>query len=432
MKIKTKKANCERILALPTPRHKMPMRPSFLLSSLIRVISIPDMLSTRFKYTTERMDEAGKGPWLILMNHSSFIDLEIAYKIFYPKPFCTVCTHDAMVGKSLLMRFIGCIPTQKFVSDSRLITDMKYALHGLKTSVLMFPEAGYSFDGRATALPRKLGVLFKLLKVPVIYVQTYGAFARDPLYNGLQKRKVDVSAHVKCLLTTEEIASTPIKELDRIIDEAFSFDNFAWQSENNVEIDEPFRADYLNRLLYKCPACGKEGEMEGKGTSLTCHACGKTYEMDTLGRLCATEGETEFSHIPDWYEWEREEVKKEISEGTYSLDIDVDIMIMTDYKALYKVGEGHLTHNAEGFRLVGCDGQIDYSQSTRFSHSLNADYLWYEIGDVICVGDADRSFYCFPKSGDVVAKTRLATEELYKISKRPRLKKDAAEAPTEE
>ena len=426
MKIKIKNAECEKILALPTPKHKFPKRPSFLLSSLIRVISTPDMLQTKFSYTEERMEEAGKGPWLILMNHSSFIDLEIAYKIFYPKPFCTVCTHDAMIGKSTLMRYIGCIPTQKFVSDSRLISDMKYALQGLKTSVLMFPEAGYSFDGKATALPRKLGVLLKLLKVPVIYVQTYGAFARDPLYNGLQKRKVDVSAHVKCLLTAEEIASKPIKELDGIIDEAFSFDNFAWQSENNVEIDEPFRADYLNRLLYKCPACGKEGEMDGKGTTLTCHACGKIYELDTLGKLHATEGETEFPHIPDWYEWEREEVKKEILDGTYSLDIDVDIIIMTDYKALYRVGEGRLTHSTEGFRLTGCDGKIDYTQPTRFSHSLNADYLWYEIGDVICIGDADRSFYCFPKSGDVVAKTRLATEELYKMAKRPCPKKDDA------
>ncbi len=84
MKIKIRNAECEKVLALGTPKHKMPKRPSFLLSSLIRTISIPDMISTKFKYTEERMEEAGKGPWLILMNHSSFIDLEIAYKIFYP------------------------------------------------------------------------------------------------------------------------------------------------------------------------------------------------------------------------------------------------------------------------------------------------------------------------------------------------------------
>ena len=37
---------------------------------------------------------------------------------------------------------------------------------------------------------------------------------------------------------------------------------------------------------------------------------------------------------------------------------------------------------------------------------------------MICVGDNDKLFYCSPKGdGDVVAKTRLATEELYKLYK---------------
>ena len=65
----------------------------------------------------------------------------------------------------------------------------------------MYPEAGYSFDGRATALPRKMGVLMKRLGVPVVTVITKGAFARDPLYNMLQIRDVTVSAHVKCIAT---------------------------------------------------------------------------------------------------------------------------------------------------------------------------------------------------------------------------------------
>ena len=76
----------------------------------------------------------------------------------------------------------------------------------------MYPEAGYSFDGRTTALPRKLGVLMKRLGVPVVTVITQGAFARDPLYNMLQIRDVKVSAHVKCLATAEEIKEKTVAE----------------------------------------------------------------------------------------------------------------------------------------------------------------------------------------------------------------------------
>ena len=49
------------------------------------------------------------------------------------------------------------------------------------------------------------------------------------------------------------------------------------------------------------------------------------------------------------------------------------------------------------------------------SYTLNSDYFWYEIGDVIGIGDAERLYYCFPKTATPVAKARLAAEELYKI-----------------
>ncbi len=55
------------------------------------------------------------------------------------------------------------------------------------------------------------------------------------------------------------------------------------------------------------------------------------------------------------------------------------------------------------------------------SYSLYSDYYWYEVGDMICIGNTDVLYYCFPEAGrDVVAKTRLAAEELYKMGKQNR------------
>jgi hypothetical protein len=158
--------------------------------------------------------------------------------------------------------------------------------------------------------------------------------------------------------------------------------------------------------------------MHGEGTTITCNECGKVYELTEEGYLRAKDGETKFSHVPDWYAWERECVKQEISEGKYSLDIPVDISILKDMKCLYHVGEGRLTHNQDGFRLTGCDGKLEYSQKPLSSYSANTDYYWYEIGDIISIGTSKISYYCFPKTeGDFVSKTRLAAEELYKIKK---------------
>ena len=418
MKINTRNLPYEEVLKLPRLEHRTPRMPSKALAAVVRIASAPTLWKTKFRYTTERMELVGDEPCLILMNHCSFTDMKLAYGIFYPKPLGIVTSVDAMTGiLGKLMRILGCTPTHKYVSDLTLIKDMEYMLKTNKTSVLMYPEAGYSFDGRTTTLPRKLGILMKKLGVPVVTVITQGAFHRDPLYNMLQIRDVQVSAHVRCIATAEELKEKSVAELDAALDEAFSFDNFAWQRDNRVSIDVPFRADGLHRILYKCPHCGAESKMEGKGIHLTCHACGKQWEMDEFGQLRALEGKTEYPHIPDWYTWERDCVRKEIEEGTYLLDTEVQIGIQVNLDGICMIGKGHLTHDANGFHLTGADGALNYTQSPVASHTLYADYYWYEIGDVIGIGNNEFSYFCFPEADVSVTKARLATEELYKLLK---------------
>lgn len=420
MKIKTKPLAYEHVMALPRPAHKPPRRPDPLLRAVVRLASAGNLKATHFTYTDRRPQEIVGQPSLILMNHSSFIDLEMVSRIFRHEPYGIVCTSDGFVGKEGLMRAIGCIPTRKFVTDVSLVGDIRYALRELGIHVLMYPEASYSFDGTATPLPRRLGVLLKRLGVPVVMVKTTGAFTRDPLYNCLQKRQVDVSADVYQLFSTADLQSRSPAELDAALDEAFTFDHFAWQRDNGIEITEPFRADGLHRILFQCPHCLTRGQMEGKGIAITCGHCGASYQLDTLGRLVCQTGEGIFDHVPDWYAWERRQVAAEIDSGTYLLDTDVSIGMMVDYKAIYMVGGGHLRHDAGGFHLTGCGGKLDYHQSPDACYSVYSDYYWYEIGDVICIGNGDALYYCFPQEKDVVARTRMAAEELYRQAKQQR------------
>ncbi len=422
MRIKIKSKSYEEVLALPAHHHKKPLKQRFFWRLLLRIVSAPTLIATHFTYKKIGMERLGRREAaLFLMNHSSFIDLKMASEMLHRRPYNIICTTDGFVGKKRLMRLLGCIPTNKFVSDLNLVRDMIYATKRLKSSILMFPEAGYSFDGTTTVLPDHLGKCIKLLGVPVVVIETKGAFARDPLYNNLQIRRVKTSASMEYVLSPDEIKSLSAEEITARIREKFAFDNFRWQQENKVRIAEPFRADCLNRVLYKCPHCHAEGKMEGNGITLTCHACGKVWELDEYGYLVAREGEGCFSHVPDWYRWERECVRREIDNRTYLLELDVDIYMLADTKCLYRVGEGHLTHSMAGFHLTGCEGKLDYTQDPILSYTLNADFNWYEIGDVISIGTNRALYYCFPKNaGDFAAKARLATEELYKIAREER------------
>lgn len=433
MKIKTAKMNYEEVLALPAAIHQKPIKQRLLFRVVLLLLSVWDLWMTRFTYRMIGMERLEKGePCLVLMNHSSFIDLKIAARLMCTRPFHIICTADGFVGKRWLMRQIGCIPTRKFMTDVTLVRDMIYAAKELKSSILMFPEASYSFDGTQTPLPDSIGKCLKLLKVPVVMIRTHGAFARDPLYNNLQLRKVRVSADVEYLLSVQDIAEKSPQELNDILQEKFTFDYFRWQQENKIRIKEPFRADGLNRMLYKCPRCKAEGQMLGQGTKILCKLCGKAYELTEYGYLKKVDTESiesqnkdeqsretpDFTHIPDWYRWERECVRQELLSGTYRMNVPVTIYMMVNTDKIYQVGEGVLSHSEEGFRLTGCDGRLDYRQEPLASYSLYSDFYWYEIGDVISIGDGRAQYYCFPKeSGDIVAKARLAAEELYKLVK---------------
>ena len=428
MKTTVKTMDYEKVMALARPKYHKPIKPSFFWRGLIRFLTDFALLGMNVRYETEDLKKIPTDePCLILMNHTCFQDMVIAHRMLFPRVFNVVSSNDGFIGffglMEWLMRLIGCIPTQKYVSDIRLVSDMEYCFKTLRSSVLMYPEACYSFDGTATTLPRKMGILLKKYDVPVYMIETSGAFNRNPLYNELKIRKgVPITAKAKLLYTREEIHDKSVKELSEGVEAAFGFDYFKWQKENNVHIDAPFRADGLHRILYKCVHCGAEGHMEGKGTAITCHSCGKSWELTTLGELKATEGETEIAHIPDYYRWEREQVRQDILDGTYCLECDVDIAMQVDNKAIYKVGSGHLVHDNQGFHLTGCDGKLDYVQKPQVHYSLYADYYWYEIADVICLGDTEVHHFCFFKNGESVAKIRLAAEEMYKLYKSRLLK----------
>ena len=208
MKIKVMPMPYEEVINTAPKKHKRPLRPNIFWRALLWLVGIPDLWATHFKLKKigdKRVKR--KEPCLFLMNHSSFIDLEIIVHILFPRAFNIVATADSFIGKNWLLRQIGCIPTKKFTTDISLVRDMLYAVQKLNSSIVLFPEASYSFDGTATPLPDHLGQFVKKLGVSVVMVRTYGAFARDPLYNNLQRRKVKVSATEEVIITKDELST---------------------------------------------------------------------------------------------------------------------------------------------------------------------------------------------------------------------------------
>ena len=86
MKIKVKNRPYEKVVAIKPPKRRKPLRPLFLLQIVIRILAIFDLWPAKFTFQKHGMEKIGKKePCLILMNHSSFIDLKIVSRVFFPK-----------------------------------------------------------------------------------------------------------------------------------------------------------------------------------------------------------------------------------------------------------------------------------------------------------------------------------------------------------
>jgi len=221
---------------------------------------------------------------------------------------------------------------------------------------------------------------------------------------------------MKCLFTADELGKTnPDEVIDRIRKE-FEYDDYRWQKENNIRITYKGRAEGLHKILYQCPHCKTEYKMSSSGTILQCDHCGKKWNLDETGSLTALEGETEFSHIPDWYEWERSNVRKEVEDGTYHFECDTHVDILPKDRYI-PIGKAHLVHDMSGFTLKGThdgkDYEVKWPASELYSCHIEYDYLG-KFGDCVDLNTITDTFYIYPENCDFsVTKFALATEELF-------------------
>lgn len=399
---------------------RRPIRQPLFFVWLIWVLSKITLIGK--KYTTEKVGMEGlEPPYMILSNHMHFVDFKLVAMITTPHRVNNVVALDGFNGRPWLMEWIGSIGTRKFTNDISLIKSIYHVLR--RGDVLcMYPEARYSPCGITSYLPDSLGSLIKRAKAPVVTIIHHGNYLHSPFWDFRRKRDVPMHSVATLTLTTEQIEKMTAEEINAHIREAMTYDEYKYQKENNILIKEPYRAEGLHKILYQCPHCLAESKMATKGAELFCTACGKKWELCENGDLRALNGETEFSRIPDWFLWEREQVKAQIERGEYSFEDDVDIYTQPRCWIFHHIGKGHVTHDEEnGFIITGHYRGEDYriQRLPIQNNSLHVEYDWCYVKPEDCfdLSTENDSFFCYPTKKDVLTKLAFATEILYERSK---------------
>lgn len=396
---------------------KEPVRTKWYLRPLTYLLSAPDNIIHKNHLTKTGCNNL-KPPYLLLCNHNAFMDFKVATKAMFPNRANYVVAIDGFIGREQLLRDVGCICKRKFTNDITLIRQLKRVIKN-GDIIVLYPEARYSLCGTTALLPESLGKLCKLLGVPVVTLMCHGHHINSPFWNTKNRGVKNTEAEMKLLFSSEELKSFSADEINEKIVDAFQYDDFAWQKEKGIKINRNFRAEGLHKVLYQCPHCKAEYRMNSKGTKLFCEACGKVWEMTELGELKAETGDTEFSHIPDWYEWERENVRQEIRKGFYSTgEMPVTVDSLPNAKKFIRLGEGTMIHDINGFNVKGKTADGEEFSMIKNIPSLYSCHIEYEYlgkhGDCVDLNTLEDTWYIYPHDCDFsVTKMALATEELF-------------------
>lgn len=409
----------KKIITKPFDRYIEPPRQNRFLMPLIWSVSWLLTRGKALKIHRKHM-EGLKPPFLVLATHMSFMDFYVTPLALFPYRANYVSELEGFENYGeWLYRQVGCLGTRKFVTDIALVKNIKRVVDRGDILVL-YPEARYANVGTSSKLTQSVGKLAKYLNVPLVTINMKGNYLQSPIWN-LKKRKTPkLEATVTQLFTAEEIRKTTIEEINEKTEKALYYDEYEWQYEKGFKINSPWRAEGLEHVLYKCQCCNTEFKMRAKGAGLSCESCGASFYMTELGKIEGSNSNALFSHIPHWYEWQREQVIKQIENKKYNLNASVRVESLPNAKNFIKLGKGRLVHNSTGFYLE-FQNYENVSTTIHFpayeTSSVHTEYNYRGRGQCIALSTPNNTYFIYSDYIYFnVTKIQFAAEYFYTLA----------------
>lgn len=361
-----------------------------------------------------------KPPYILICNHNAFFDFYVMSSAIAPYTGIFPAAVDDFIAREREFRKLGGIPKRKFTSDIGLIRQCQKALkEGQIFGV--YAEAKYSLCGVTEVIPDAVGQLLKHFRVPAVVLTCRGHHIYDPFWGDHRKRGVrPTEATMTLAFTPEQLRAASVDEINTKIRELLYNDDFKWQSEKRIKVSYKKRAEGLHKVLYQCPKCMTENKMSSKEDRVFCEHCGKSWTLNYYGELEAGDGKTEFKFPSDWYRWEREQVKKEVLDGSYHFECDCHVNDLPNSKGFVRLGQAHMVHDLGGFKVNGVrdyDGkpfEMVIDSAGQYGVHIEYNYRFGNFKDCVSLNTLQDTWYVFPENCEFsLTKISLATEEIF-------------------
>ncbi len=277
-------------------------------------ILVRPILHLAFGYKIKGKYKIKKGEQVIVLsNHQANLD-PIFVEFSFNKHLIPVGTDTighGLRGK-LLKHCFGFICKRKGETDIQATAHMSEVIKD-GGNLLFFPEGNRSYAEFQFFISPHLPSMLKNFKSTIVLYNLHGGTGCYPRWKDDHRVKGNFYGEIKKVLRYDEYKDMPDEELYRII-----VDNLrVFDSESNEKFKSKYRAQYLEKMLFVCPKCGKASTLRSEGEDISCLSCGLKVTYTENLHLKSEDPDFKFDILNDWYQYQRQWLlKMEIKEDS--------------------------------------------------------------------------------------------------------------------
>ncbi len=285
-----------------------------------------------------------KGPALVLAPHTSGQDHILVSLALYPhRPTYVVSEHFVLspLTRFAMTKLAKVITKKMFCADASTIFGILRAQKEGRVIVL-FPEGRLNSAPFSHPVTPGTAELIKKMGVNVYTVTANGATLAFPKW-GEKFRKGKINIETQKLFDGEAAKNLSIEEISKALSSAIYHDDEKAMQGEAYKCKNT--ANGLENVLYKCPECGKEFDIQVQGCEISCRACGFKTALGEDYRL--TNGK--IATVGDWFRYQTETL--DLNEV---LEADIDIGAADEKGNMcFEAGAGRIKADKNEFTLSG-------------------------------------------------------------------------------
>ena len=399
--------------------------PNLFWYSIYYIVGRTKLLGAKYNPSFKVVDKLPKkGAAFIIWNHQSRRDHTFITTMAWPRRVNFCCEDVSFYREHLHWPFKmnGTLPKRVFVSNDMVGIKAIRSIIKQGGIVALSPEGTSSIFGDNQPIAPGTGRFLQVFNVPIYIVDLRGSYLTNNKICS-DDRLGKVFATQRLLFSAEEMQKLTPEEIERRINEEFHHDDYEWNKTMHIEYKSKGTiCTNLEDMIYKCPRCGKEFEMEAKGNYIKCNHCGNTLFMDDYYDFHPNpeDKDTVMIDMPSHYvHHERQLIIDEIrKDPNYSFSVHCKLGAIPNDHYVKKtecseiVGEGIYTIDHKGVHFRGTKNgeefnfDLDYQQVWTYPMTVDLTIFSLNIGP---------DYYDFYPDIRCTGKVILLTEEMHRL-----------------